>query len=137
MRSAGPRTAWWLVAASVLAAVCSVVGDGSGAQGPASNPFTDYPPQGGIITVLQCLLVAALIIGLAWSFLDPRVGWAVATLTIPFIVYQISDLTIGNFYYGYLDQPGWETALPLIAAATGMIALGASAIHTTTRLRHR
>ena len=97
--------------------------------------MTAYPPQGGIMTVLQVLVVAAMASGLVWSRLDPRVGWAVAMLAVPFVIHQISDLTLGSSYYGNLYQPGWETALPLILASTGIAALVTSAILTTRRLR--
>jgi hypothetical protein len=81
------------------------------------------------------LFVGAVIVALAWSRVDPRPGWAVAVLAAPWIVHQISDLTLGSFYYGYLYQPGWETALPLILAAAGVVTLVASATSTTVHLR--
>jgi hypothetical protein len=130
------RTWWWLATAGLLTVLFSVVGDGDAVQGGSgSNVSTSYPRQGGIMTALQVLFVVAVIVTLLWSRVDPRPGWAVAVLAVPWIVHQISDITLGNFYYGYLYQPGWETALPLILAGAAVIALVASATSTTIRLR--
>lgn len=129
-----PRSWWWLAPAAVLAAVLSLVGDGNAAQDSSSGVSISYPPQGGIMTAFQILVAAAMVLGLIWSFRRPQVGWAVGVLAIPFVIHQISDLTIGNFYYGYLYQPGWETALPLILAVTGIVALIAVATLSAHRL---
>lgn len=114
---------WWLAPAAVLAATFSLVGDGNAAQDFSSGVSMSYPPQGGIMTAFQVLVVAAMVIGVIWSYRRPQVGWAVGVVAIPFVVHQVSDLTIGNFYYGSLYQPGWETALPLILGAAGIVVL--------------
>jgi hypothetical protein len=56
------------------------------------------------MTALQVLFVVTVIVALLWSRVDPRPGWAVAVLAVPWIVHQISDLSLGSFYYGYLYQ---------------------------------
>ena len=131
------RSFWWLAAAAVAAGVFALVGDGNAAQGGPSHLSTAYPPQGGIMTVLQVLVVAAMATALIWSVVDPRVGWAAVVVCVPFVVYQVSDLTLGSFYYGYLYQPGWVTALPLILALAGIAAIAGSATLTTRRLERR
>lgn len=89
------------------------------------------------MTALQVLVAGAVIVVLVWSFFDPRVGWAIAVLCVPFVVHQITDLSaIRSFYDGYLYQPGWLTALPLILAGSGIAALAASPTFTSRRLRH-
>jgi hypothetical protein len=132
---AAPRSVCWLGAGAGLALLFSLAGDGNAAQG-SSHLTMVYPPQGGILTALQVVFGAAVVIAVVWSRLDPRAGWAIAVLAIPFIAYQISDLTIASFYYNDVYQPWWETALPLILAITAVAALIASAILTTRRLRH-
>lgn len=134
-RPARRRSLWWLAAAAGLALTFSLVGDGNAARGPASHLTTAYPAQGGIMTVLQILVAVSMVTAVIWTVIDPRVGWATAVLGVPFVVHQISDLTLGNFYYGYLYQPGWETALPLILALTGITALATSAAMTVRRIR--
>ena len=134
-RPARRRSPWWLATGAGLAVAFSVVGDGNAAQGPASNLTTAYPPQGGIMTLLQILVAVSMVTALIWTVIDPRVGWAIAVLCVPFVIHQISDLTLGDFYYGYLYQPGWETALPLILALTGITALAASATMSVRKTR--
>jgi hypothetical protein len=129
------RTWWWLVAAGIVALLFVVVGDGSGASGTFANLSYSLPPQGGIMTAFQCLWVGGVLVGLAWSRLDPRVGWAITLLSLPFLAYQISALTIGRFYYGELYQPWWQTNLPLIAVTIAMVALTASAANVSRKLR--
>jgi len=138
-QSRSPRTWWWLAPSAALAILLSLVGDGNAVNGTYLNNQSvsaSYPPQGGIMTVFQVLFACAVIIAVLWSRLDPRAGWAIAVLSIPFIAYQVSDLTIGNFYYGHLYQPGWETALPLILACTSLALLVATSVRTNLRL-HR
>jgi hypothetical protein len=89
------------------------------------------------MTALQVLFVLAVVVALFWSQLDPRPGWAVSVLAAPWIIHQISDLTLGSFYYGYLYQPGCETALPLILASAAILGLTVCAANTTVRLRRR
>lgn len=79
----------------------------------------------------------AVVVALLWSQLDPRRGWAIAVLATRWIIHQVSDLTIGSFYYGYLYQPGWESALPLILAGAAVLGLTFCAANTTVRLRRR
>jgi hypothetical protein len=131
-----PRSFWWLASGAGLALLFGLIGDGDAAQGSASHLTTSYPRQGGIMTAREAVFALAVVIAVLWSRLDPRVGWAIAVLAIPFIAHQLSDLTIGNFYYGALYQPWWKTTLPLMLAVTGVIALITSAIPTTRRLRN-
>jgi hypothetical protein len=129
------RTWVWLGGTASLAALLALVGDGSGASGSWPNISYSIPPQGGVMTAFQCLWAVGIIAGLLWGRFDPRVGWATAALSIPFIAYQISALTIGASYYGELYQPWWRTDLPLLAAVTAVVALTATSVHTSRRLQ--
>ena len=130
-----PRSLWWLAVPAILAVAFSLAGDGNAAQGSGTDLSTAYPPQGGIMTAFQILFASAVVIAATWSLLDPRAGWAIAVLSVPFVIHQISDLTLGRFYYGHLYQPTWETALPLILATASIAAATISATLTTRRLR--
>jgi hypothetical protein len=132
---APPRTWWWLAAGAILAALFALAGDGSGAAGTVKDLSYSIPPQGGILTAFQCLWGAAVIIGLLWTLVDPSTGWAVAVLTIPFVVYQVSTITIGASYYGELGQPWWQTNIPLLAGGTAIVLLCLLATITDRKLR--
>ena len=86
------------------------------------------------MTAFQYLWGVAIVIGIAWTAFDPRAGWATTLLTLPFVAYQISSLTIGKLYYDELYQPWWQTDLPLIAAGLAIITLTATATRTARRL---
>ncbi len=128
-------TSAWLAGVAGLAVVLAAVGDGSGATGSWPNLGYGVPPQGGVMTAFQYLWGIAVVVGIVWAFLDPRVGWATAFVSLPFVVYQISSLTVGSSYYGELYQPWWQTDLPLIAAALAIGALGVTAGRTNRVLR--
>jgi hypothetical protein len=134
-KPAPSRTWWWLAAAAPLATIFALVGDGSGASGTVKNLSYAIPPQGGILTAFQYLWGAAVFIGLLWALIDPRAGWVVALLSVPFVVYQLSTITIGAGYYGELGQPWWQTNLPLIAGGTAILLLSLLSIFTTRKFR--
>jgi hypothetical protein len=125
----------WLVGMAALAGLLALVGDGSGAIGSGPDVSYSIPPQGGIMTAFQYLWLVGVVVGILWSRLDPRVGWAAAILSMPFFIYQISSLTVGSVYYGNLYQPWWKTDLPLIGASTGIAVLTASAATASRKLR--
>jgi hypothetical protein len=147
-RRGSPRTWWWLAAAAGLAAVFVAVGDGSGAQfvtvrsGLAAHRTIrelsmSYPPQGGVLTALQYLWGGGVLAGLVWSRLDPRIGWATAVLSLPFLAYQLGALTFGASYYDHLYQPWWQTGLALMAAGAAIAALTANAAIASRSLRRQ
>jgi hypothetical protein len=87
------------------------------------------------MTALQYVWGGGVIIGLIWSRFDPRAAWTTATLTLPFLAYQISSFTLGHFYYGESYGPGWKPALPMVAACTAIVLLVAMGSSTQRRLR--
>lgn len=131
------RSWWWLATAGGLALIFVAVGDGhqlgsgyltSGGGMPWS------PSQAGVMTALGYLWVAGVVISLLWSWFDPRIGWAAAVLSVPFLVYQ---LTAPSFE-SPMPEPLWfHHRLLLIGAGVAIAMLATNAAATSWRLQRR
>ena len=136
-RQGARRSWWWLATAGGLALIFVAVGDGhqlgsgyltSGGAMPWS------PSQAGVMTALGYLWVAGVVISLLWSWFDPRIGWAAAVLSVPFLVYQ---LTAPSFE-SPMPEPLWFHHRLLLAGAGVAIAmLATNAAATSWRLQRR
>jgi hypothetical protein len=86
------------------------------------------------MTALGYLWVAGVVISLLWSWFDPRIGWAAAVLSVPFLVYQ---LTAPSFE-SPMPEPLWfHHRLLLIGAGVAIAMLATNAAATSWRLQRR
>jgi hypothetical protein len=120
------RSRGWLVAPVLLASAFIYVIDGRYFDGVVLEPLQG----GGVAVGLEYLWVAGALISLAWSWLDPRFGWAAVLLSAPFLVYQFTPRvhTFGPNHPSHVH-------LALIAAAVAIVVLSTAATLGTQRLR--
>jgi hypothetical protein len=85
--------------------------------------------QGGVLVAMEYLSVAGVVIALAWTWLDPGIGWITAVLSMPFVVYQLTPR---------LNSPGPDhpshVLLVLIAAVVAFVTLSTTATTASRRL---
>lgn len=126
---------WLVVGGGGLAILLSAVGDGNALLGspPSINPF--LLPNGGIMDAFEYLWIAALLVVLLWIWLDPRLGWVMAFLTVPVLAYSVSILLIASdIRYSYGASARWSLYAQMIEVGVAAISVIGLASFQSRRL---